>query len=278
MAGQKTSAIKQLLASVPEGFLVDSKWLAARGVSRQLLQQYVKSGWFERVGHGLVRKPSVLMGEEEAQEWILPVLSAQWMGYDVHVGGPTALELQGHGHYLRLGGRPVVYLYSDSPPSWVKKLEVNAELRFRKLNLFGDAERGVSAVDGNRFGGGSPVVPWTFQLAVSLPERAILEALDELPLNEGFDGLDGVFASLSGLRPNLLASLLGACRSVKVKRLFFVFADRHAHAWRKYLDVSDFDLGSGDRQFVVGGRLHPDYRITVPADFMPTRLGVADGA
>lgn len=278
MTGQNPSIIKRLLASVPEGFLVDSKWLVARGVSRQLLQQYVKSGWLERVGHGLVRRPSALMEEESAQDWVVPVLSAKWMGYDVHVGGATALELQGHGHYLRLGGRPVAYLYSDSPPSWLKKLEVNTELRFRTLNLFSGAELGVSAVEGNRFSGGSPVVPWAFELTMSSPERAILEALDELPVNEGFQGLDGVFASLSGLRPNLLSRLLGACRSVKVKRLFFVFADRHAHAWRKHLDVSDFDLGSGDRQFVEDGRLHPDYRITVPPSFLPAPVGAADGA
>src|SRR5690625_7705271 len=137
MAGQNPSVIKRLLASIPEGFLVDSKWLAARGVSRQLLQQYVKSGWLERVGHGLVRKPSVLMGEEEAQEWVVPALSAQWMGYEVHDGGSRALELRGHGHYLRLGGRPVVCLYSDTPPSWLKTVEVSAELRVRKLNRFG---------------------------------------------------------------------------------------------------------------------------------------------
>lgn len=276
MTGQKPSVIKWLLASVPEGFFVDSKWLAARGVSRQLLQQYLKSGWFERTGHGLVRKPSVLMGEGEAQDWLVPVLSAQWMGYDVHVGGATALELQGHGHYLRLGGSLVVYLYSDSLPSWLRKLELQTELRLRKRSLFSEALLGVSTVDGNHFAGGAPVSPWAFRLTLSSPERAILEALDELPVNEGFDGLDSVFAGLSSLRPDLLSRLLRDCRSVKVKRLFLVFADRHAHAWRKYLDAADFDLGSGDRQFVVGGRLHPDYRITVPPEFLPTSLAVAD--
>jgi len=83
--------------------------------------------------------------------------------------------------------------------------------------------------------------------------------------------------SLSGLRPKLLTESLKGCRSVKVKRLFFVFADRHDHAWRKHLGAAEFDLGSGDRGFIKGGRLHPEYRITVPPEFMPAAAGDRGG-
>ncbi|MAO57281.1 MAG: hypothetical protein CMM61_16520, partial [Rhodospirillaceae bacterium] len=61
---------------------------------------------------------------------------------------------------------------------------------------------------------------------------------------------------------------LKECRSVKAKRLFFVFADQHDHAWRQYLDPDDYDLGSGPRALVDGGRLHPRYDITVPPELI----------
>jgi hypothetical protein len=53
---------------------------------------------------------------------------------------------------------------------------------------------------------------------------------------------------------------------VKVKRLFFYFADRHHHAWLKRLDKSAIDLGTGKRMLVKGGKLDPTYQITVPED------------
>ena len=55
--------------------------------------------------------------------------------------------------------------------------------------------------------------------------------------------------------------------------LFFVFADRHDHPWRKRIDPQAFDLGSGDRALVRGGKIHPSYRIMVPEDFVKPEVG-----
>jgi hypothetical protein len=63
-----------------------------------------------------------------------------------------------------------------------------------------------------------------------------------------------------------LQKLLAECHSVKVKRLFFYFADRHSHAWLKRLDREAVDLGEGKRMLVRGGRLDKTYQITVPGD------------
>jgi hypothetical protein len=49
-----------------------------------------------------------------------------------------------------------------------------------------------------------------------------------------------------------------------VTRLFFFFADRHQHAWLKWLDKSMVDLGKGNRLLVKGGKLDRTYLITVP--------------
>jgi hypothetical protein len=66
------------------------------------------------------------------------------------------------------------------------------------------------------------------------------------------------------LSPRRLQALLTDCRSVKVKRLFFWFAERHNHAWLQNLDRAGIDLGKGKRMLVRGGKFDPKYNITVP--------------
>jgi hypothetical protein len=63
----------------------------------------------------------------------------------------------------------------------------------------------------------------------------------------------------------LVQALLEACTSVKAQRLFLHLAEKHGHAWFKQLKLAKVSLGSGKRVFVAGGRLDPNYLITVPA-------------
>src|SRR5690606_29123405 len=97
-----------------------------------------------------------------------------------------------------------------------------------------------------------------------------------LPDHESFHNLDMKFLGLATLSPRRLSALLHSCRKIKVRRLFFVFADRHKHAWRKHLNADEFDLGTGDRALVKGGKIHPRYRIMVPPEFLPV-TGETDG-
>ena len=99
---------------------------------------------------------------------------------------------------------------------------------------------------------------------MSLPERAILELLDEVPERETFHQADVLMEGLRTLSPQRLRALLLDCKNVKVKRLFFWFAERHNHAWLQKLDRSGIDLGKGKRLLVRGGKLDPKYNITVP--------------
>lgn len=63
----------------------------------------------------------------------------------------------------------------------------------------------------------------------------------------------------------MVQSLLEACASVKMNRLFLHLAEKHAHPWFKQLDLTKVSLGSGKRVLFTGGRLDPKYLITVPA-------------
>jgi hypothetical protein len=88
--------------------------------------------------------------------------------------------------------------------------------------------------------------------------------LDEVPERETFHQADVLVDGLRNLSPRRVQTLLVACRSVKVKRLFLWFAERHQHAWLKKVGRKDIDLGRGKRMLVRGGKLDLTYNITVP--------------
>lgn len=97
----------------------------------------------------------------------------------------------------------------------------------------------------------------------------VLELLDQLPARESVHIVGTMFEAFATARPRQLQKLLASCTSIKVKRLFFVFADKHAHTWRRHLSAEQFDLGSGPRALFEHGRFHPRYAIAVPPELMP---------
>lgn len=266
---------------MPEGLLITAKWLSEHGYSSSLRSQYLKSGWLEQPAHGVFRRPYGAPGSPLRWEQVVISLQAL-MGFPVVVGGRTALELQGYAHFLSQNVREV-HLYGEKRlPGWMEKLPLDQRFTFHKsTRLFRDqpikpALRSLSwdtetdkSVDSNFLPGGFTVLKWgqwDWPLTVSSTERAIFELLDELPNHESFHVTDKLFEGLASLRPKRLNQLLTECRSVKVKRLFLYFSDRHKHAWNKYLDRDAVDLGSGDRMLVRGGKFDSVYRITVPED------------
>ncbi len=285
MSHQRTPRLKPFLERVPPGFLVDAAWMKRFGIDPKSIHDYAERGWLERVVRGVYRRPLPHTDQvgrplvRPETDWQLPLLSIQWiMGHDVHLGGLSSLGFHGLAHYLPLGGGERIYLYGEVP-SWLARLPGRTQFVVRSRILFGDdltgvenAEHQFESVPGTGAGHGPTVSPWRWPLKVSSPERAILEALDELPAHATFDNLDMIFQVLTNLHPKRLMTLLRTCRSIKVKRLFFVFAERHAHAWRKHLDKSAIDFGSGPRALAKGGKLHPVYRIYVPETLLPADM------
>lgn len=251
---------------------MDARWLKAQGIDARSIHDYVARGWLERIIRGVYRRPLPdSIQAPPAVPWDSVLLSLQRiMAYDLHLGGLSALDLAGYAHYLALGGMPRIHLYGNAP-SWLKRLPSDAKMVVHRHTLFGDDRTGITDSDRDAGESSRSVAVWRWPLKASNPERAVLEALDELSDEAGFGKLDKIFESLTPLRPRHLMALLTVCRSVKVRRLFFVFADRHKHAWRKHLEIDQVDFGSGPRAFIKGGKLHPTYRIYVPADFIPEK-------
>ena len=276
MGEQFSPSLKWLLEQLPPGAFVDSRWLTAHGVLRSSLAYYNRVGWLKRVAHGLYQRPETTSVSGLAADWRMLLLSTQaLMGYRLHVGGMTTLREQGHSHDLSFGPRPV-HVYGSPVPGWLRKLPTNDPLCFHPTLIFTEPSLCIGPdADTKTNEASSPW--WKRSLRRSEPERAILEAIDELPEEESFSTIDHIFEGLVALRPRRLTAALEACTSIKTKRLFFVFAERHAHAWMKHVERARVDLGTGDRSLVKGGKLHPVFRITVPEELLASAQERHDG-
>jgi hypothetical protein len=274
MTVKKSQRLNQLLRRLPPGMLVDSQWLKHQGISSSSVHDYVAGGWLERLQPRLYRRPTE-PPQSSPIPWELAVTSAQLVTKTAfHVGGRTALDLLGLTHFLQMGSTRTAWLYDSQRgiPSWLEKLPLDADLVVVRRKLFAADEVGLEyrPLDTATRRVGLPVPRpseeglWRQFLRMSAAERATLELLAEIADEFSFQAADTIFEGLSNLRPAVLARVLEACTSVKVKRLFFFFAERHQHAWARGLDPGKFDLGRGKRQIVKRGRLDDRFQITVP--------------
>ncbi len=251
----------RLAEFAPYGLLVTRRWLQKKGISRHSLDNLVKSGQLVALVPGVYKRPETVL------KWQGVISSLQRMGSDLIPGGLTALEQQGLVHYLPMSEQKTIHLYGyDSLPSWANKLGLPEKFnRHGNFRLWGERKEDR--------GGQSELftvdLPWSdlpIMLRVSTPERAICEVLEDVPGSVSFEHAGQLGQGLPGLSPRRLQQILNQLKSVKVKRLFFWFAERQNHAWMKKLDPAQFDLGSGKRVLIKGGKLNKKYSITVPEE------------
>lgn len=175
----------------------------------------------------------------------------------VHVGGRTALELQGRSRFVPLGRQTTVTLVSDQPeqlPAWFRNHRWDVRVEHRCLSLFETLpDKAATKLD---CGG--------FEIVMSSAERAIMEQMRLANTNDQIEHSCQLMEGLGTLRPGVVQVLLENCRSAKVKRLFLWSAEAAGHAWFGRLDSSRFNLGKGKRQIYRGGELDQKYLITVP--------------
>ncbi len=242
---------KSLDRLLPEGQLVNRTWLKARGVERPMIDFWLRSGKLQAVSHGLYRRPGLPL------KWEQVVYSLNEMGISLHVGGRSALELQGLAHYLPLQGVKKISLYTTSRvPSWVHTYPADFTLTVHRHRLFKTLPQG--AVHSRPFGA------WDWPIPYATIELALIEHLVNVRHPTDFDFADKFFEGTTVLRPRLIRDLLIACTHVLAKRLFLWFAARHHHQWFDKLDLTGVNLGRGNRVVVKGGALDTRFHITVP--------------
>ena len=250
MKNQKTQKITRLIKGWKNGVISTSHSLDKNGYNPKLINWYKLSGWVESVGRGAYK----LAGD--SVDWYGAIFALQTqLGFSTHPGGKTALEMQGYAHYLA-EKLPAIYLFSrreERLPRWFLDYDWEVEILHAPTKLF------------------SKPIPQSlseyrhkeFSIQISSPERSALEMLYHIPKYQGFAEASHLMENLATLRPQLVQQLLEQCNSIKVKRLFLYFAEKHDHEWLNQLNINKINLGTGKRVVVKNGKLDKKYQITV---------------
>ncbi|MDR0742939.1 MAG: type IV toxin-antitoxin system AbiEi family antitoxin [Tannerella sp.] len=246
------SKINRLMQEYPKGQVLLSSWLVSEGYPYELQQQYRKSGWLKSIGNGAMLKsndPFLISGA-------LAALQSQ-ANIKIHLGGRSALELNGIAHYLQLGF-PEVTLFAlgkTKLPSWFINNKWDVEYKLFRTTLFKSDTVGLVDYQNAEI-----------SMKISSLGRSMMECLslcpNEFSLTEAYELMEG----LSTLRPKQVQELLEECKSIKTKRLFLYFAERVGHSWFKYIDKTKIDLGSGNRSLANHGVLVPEYNLVLPKE------------
>jgi hypothetical protein len=243
--------INKLLSSWPAGTVALSKWLDRSGVSSQLRQRYLDTGWLEGFGRGAV----IRAGDDVGIMGGLYALQQQG-GMKIHVGGRTALGMQGLAHYLELDPTSIVLFAPRAVtlPAWFKNHDWGLTAELYNTDFL-PSDIGLVDLESKQF-----------SVQGSGRARALMECLYLAPRD--FDLVEAyeIAQGLGTLRPDTVQELLIACRSVKVTRLFLYLAEKAGHNWLKYLDLPSIDLGRGNRTVEAGGTYIPKYKLVVPRE------------
>lgn len=251
MDRQKLQKLNYLLKIWPKGTVAVSSWLKSQGIYRQLSDIYEKSSWIESIGHGAFRH------SEDSVDWPGGVYALQeQLKLYVHVGGRSALELQGHMHFVPQGKNYPVYLFGLKRflPVWFRQYQWKQPVNYVYTNAFPYQEKiGLTQKEMG-----------AFSVELSSRELAIMEVLYLVDKNETYEHAALLMEGLKTLRPAVVQLLLERINSVKVKRLFMHLAEKFNHPWVKHVKVSNIDFGKGKRVISKGGTFDSKYNISVP--------------
>jgi hypothetical protein len=203
------------LQQMPRGAPLDSPELKNIGVSAPLAYQYVKRGWLNKLGRGVFTLPA----DELQRDATLKYLGRQMPG--LHVGGKTALAWRGVRHNIPAKERLSLWgLEPGKLPSWFSSKfpsrYVSKKLFHKRLPV----AFGLSPLPE------SPNGP-----LVSEPERALLEMLSEVGLQQSVEEARHLMEGARSLRLEVLSKLLQECVRVKVVRLCTQWAQELDLPW-----------------------------------------------
>lgn len=253
-----TEARQQLKKILPLDMVATKSWLEAQGLNLHFLDNAVRNQTLIPLVAG------VYVRQDSRLSWKGVVASVQHMtDTSIHVGGLTALELEGLGHYLSKGNRPKIHLYSATTlPRWIARINTLAQFEWHgtrrlwpEILMYNDKYL--------RQDSWQESLP---PLHYSCPEKAILEVLSAVPDTISFEHADQLMQGLYNLSPRKLDVLMKACCNIKAKRLFLWLAGRHQHTWFKHLVPEKYALGTGKRLIAKGGKLEPIWQITIPKE------------
>ena len=203
------------LASLPRGAPVDARVLRELGASSSLASHYVRSGWLARLGRGVFMFP----GDQLEAAATVKFLGRHLPG--LHVGGKTALAWRGVRH--NVGPRERLVLWGNAPgalPTWFMERFPSRYVTRRLFSASLPVNFGLQPLPETPDG---PVV--------SVPERALLELLDDVGVNQGLEEARNIMEGARSVRLDVLGTLLEHCPRVKAVRLCLNLAEELNLSW-----------------------------------------------
>jgi len=228
MATTTHGKLKKLYTEVRAGSPVTSSQLAEMGISADLAVHYVRSGWLTRLARGVFSRPNEPLQVHPS----LLVLQRQVRG--LHVGGKTALDWYGIRHYV--AQQAVLHLYGwDTArlPDWFTR---NFPGEYHQKRLFDETPEAMLHV--------TPLEKREDTALVSVPERALLELLDEVGVRQPLQEAREIVESAHTMRAGVLMELLTHCRSVKTVRLCLTLSREMSLPWATRLRPELLPKGS----------------------------------
>ena len=125
-------------------------------------------------------------------------------------------------------------------------------IKYMTTSFLGDELLGVETMTINQH-----------ELLVSSPERAILECLNLPDASSSLLDIYYIMEGLTTLRPKMVQTLLEACTSQKVKRLFLYMAEKAGHSWYKALKLENVNLGTSRFMITPIGKYINKYNMTI---------------
>jgi len=251
MSIDRDQKLNRLLKSWQTGTVKTAQTLQKLNYSYQLLDKYKRSNWLKSVGKG-----AYALADQEVH-WPGALYPLQYeLGLPIRVGGLTALEMLGYGHYIKTDKREIQLfgLEKKKLPLWFRKFMEKENLTITNtafLNNVGSIPFSIKD-----FG--------NLSIKISAPETAYLEMLSIVPGKTSFEEALEVSENLTTLRSGILQDLLRSSTSIKVNRIALYIAEYHQHDWFQKLQVEEINLGKGKRVVQEKGRLDSKYNITVP--------------
>lgn len=205
-------------------------WLQERGFNAKQVARLAEGGWLQRLGHGVYVLPGDQLNRDASLAQLAPLIPG------LHVAGKTALAWRGIRHNLAI--REQLILWGNKPATLPAWFTATFPADYQATHLFDDGLRtdvGIAPLPGGRS-----------DVAVSTPERALLEMLSDVGKGQELEEARNLMESARSLRLPVLEELLSHLKRIKVARL--------AHALAEELELSWADLARRHSERLGGGR------------------------
>jgi hypothetical protein len=248
------SRINELISAWPKDALMTTAALKKSGVSNQLINRYLKSGWIEKVGNGAYKmfgtKPDMFIAVKAMQDQL---------SKSIRIGGMTAFNLYSRLYDAENWDNERVYIFGggrERLPEWFLCYKWKDSFIYNSVNFL-DVEINYFLNEFNHNG---------LNIKISSPELAVLEMSALINSEQAFYEVYEATERMEKVSSGKIQRLLESSSSVKVNRLVLFMIEENQNKIFKELELSKVMLGSGKRSIVKGGIYNPKYKITVPAE------------